>query len=110
MNREYFKSLQAFLILIDLLVLTASQAAAFMLNSNVLEGNSSSSLVAVMLIHTAWFIFYFLSGNAFSYRCVFFSSKTSNKKRRPKINFFVFDWCFNFGNCLCSVFDFCPIF
>lgn len=62
MNREYFKSLQAFLILTDLLVLTASQAAAFMLNSNVLEGNSSSLLVAVMLIHTAWFIFYFLSG------------------------------------------------
>ena len=62
MNREYFKSLQAFLILLDLLVLNATLAATFILNSNVLKADSTLLLVAVMLIHTGWFFFNFFSG------------------------------------------------
>ena len=62
MNREYFKSLQTFLILVDLFVLSASLALAFTMNNNALLGNTTLLLVAVMFIHTGWFIFYFLSG------------------------------------------------
>lgn len=62
MNREYFKSLQAFLILLDLLVLNAALAATFILNSNVLKSDSALLLVAVMLFHTGWFFFNLFSG------------------------------------------------
>ncbi|MEN9883741.1 MAG: hypothetical protein RLZZ420_958 [Bacteroidota bacterium] len=62
MNREYFKSLQAFLILVDLLLINVALATAFTLNGSVLAGKNTLLLVAVMFIHTAWFIFYFISG------------------------------------------------
>jgi len=72
MNREYFKSLQAFLILVDLLLINVALVAAFTLNGTVLVGKNNLLLVAVMIIHTAWFMFFFISSSTLLVQVVVF--------------------------------------
>lgn len=62
MNSEFFKYLQAIIILTDLLLLNGSLYISFIFNQLTFTFSGNILLLAIMFIHTGWFVLTFLTG------------------------------------------------
>ncbi len=62
MNSEFFKYLQAIIILTDLLLLNGSLYVSCIINQLTLTFNGDDLLLVLMFVHTGWFVLTFLTG------------------------------------------------
>lgn len=62
MNSEFFKYLQAIIILSDLLLLNGALYVSCIFNQLIITFSGDILLLALMFIHTSWFVLTFLTG------------------------------------------------